>query len=175
MLFMVRNGAPPHNLPPSLPLRNPPLTLLDLLKPRRLPQTNRQMHHQAPLIRTMPMHRTRRTLHQITGPDTLRHAALVAHPPAARFDLEDLPVLVAVPERAAARQEGYVVAHYPVFGRRDFVHVYRACECVLGLRGRLAPCQGRVGDYRAWHACGLMRETVLVVLSRVLCRSRLLI
>lgn len=125
-------------------------TLLYLLEPRRLPQTNRRMRHHRVLPRPMPMHLARRHMHNVAN---LKHMRLLTprlHKARAHCHCEDLAVLVVMPECAGAGCETHVVGHavevggFVVgFGFEDRIHVDGAGEGFC----RLA--RSRVGGMRA--------------------------
>ena len=94
----------------------------------------------------MPMRRPRRTQNHIARPDPSWLLTLIADPAAATLDLEDLSLLMGVPVRAAARQEGDVVGHHASVGvDMDDVHVDVAGECGGGFLGGGGGCEGAGG------------------------------
>lgn len=113
------------------------------------------MHHHAPIIRTMPMSRSRRTYNHITRPNPPRLLSLIAYPSTARFDLENLSSLMRVPERATTREESHVVGHDAGLGVDvDDVHPDVAREGLGGFASGWFVSDGRggrVGDDCGWH------------------------
>lgn len=95
------------------------------------------MRHDTPIVGTVPMGRAWRRPHNIPHREPLRLAALIADPARADLDLQNLPVLVGVPERAGARRECHVGDHDALV-RQDWVRPHFARECCPALLGRHA-------------------------------------
>lgn len=124
--------------------------LLHLLKPTRRPHTDRHMRHHRVLARTMPMHLPSRNVNHISDPQDLGLLAPRTHEACPHRYLQDLAMLMTVPEGASAGREAHVVGHaveiggFVVgFGFEDRVHVHCAGECLCWLAG------GSVGRVRA--------------------------
>jgi len=108
---------------PSLAVSLVIIFLLHLMEPTRLTQTNRHVRHDRPLCSPVPMHLSRRDVHDVADLQLLRLLPLGTDQAGSDGDGQDLAALVAVPEGARAGREAHVVGHAVV--RFEYgVHVH---------------------------------------------------